>query len=265
MPNEVQHTQPQPTWISIAMRMRNGGPSRVTMLESLEKIGSFLLVMGGYAAINRLEAYLASKGLLWGHSPSTRFDDMIPFSPIWTYPYFTLWVGMVAPFFWIATHRYFRRMYLGYVGLLLVAYPIFWLYPTTIVRPNAPELVHFHDFLYASLLSGDAPFNLLPSLHNALSQFTAWSIWTLNRRAGAVAWVWAAATSLSTLPVKQHFIADVVTGSLLAFAAWYVTLRPLAKELDLGRDDHRSDRVFLIPLALQLLMFVVLYWQHASA
>jgi membrane-associated phospholipid phosphatase len=47
-------------------------------------------------------------------------------------------------------------------------------------------------------------------------------------RLGAVALVMATMLALSTLTTKQHFIADVAAGYLLAFAGRAIALRGLA-------------------------------------
>ena len=52
----------------------------------------------------------------------------------------------------------------------------------------------------------------------------------MHRGVGAVAGVWASLVGLSTLFTKQHYIADVIAGAFLAYAAYLVFLRSYPRE-----------------------------------
>ncbi len=73
----------------------------------------------------------------------------------------------------------------------------------------------------------DPPFNTWPSLHVAFSGLVTLVVarWLERRRSVVLLWVCWAAISISTLTVKQHFIWDVITGTLLALAYWQWKLR----------------------------------------
>ncbi|HEY6402922.1 MAG TPA: phosphatase PAP2 family protein, partial [Blastocatellia bacterium] len=70
---------------------------------------------------------------------------------------------------------------------------------------------------YRFLYSIDSAANCFPSLHVALAWLSALGLRDERRRAGALAMVWAALISISTLTTKQHYFADLVGGGALAF------------------------------------------------
>ena len=65
----------------------------------------------------------------------------------------------------------------------------------------------------------DRPGNVFPSLHVAQTSTLAFILYRDRPRLGAFTIFIAALLALSTLTTKQHFIADVISGYALAFAA----------------------------------------------
>jgi len=76
-------------------------------------------------------------------------------------------------------------------------------------------------FLYGA----DPPFNCFPSLHVAHSFVSALTSYRVNRRLGIASIVCASLVGISTLYTKQHYIADVIAGTLLACVAYAIFLR----------------------------------------
>ncbi len=74
-----------------------------------------------------------------------------------------------------------------------------------------------------------------------------------------MAGLWAALIALSTLFVKQHFVADVVGGALLAWGSWWLLLGRWLRTQGPESRAHRRWAVLLIPVVLQVLVYVAMY------
>ena len=112
----------------------------------------------------------------------------------------------------------YNRYFIAHLIGEAVCFLTFILLPTTFDRSEAMGTGLF-DRLLKLLYSIDSPDNLLPSIHCFLS----WLCWIGTRKNTHIP-KWYQYTSLaiaiaiciSTLTVKQHVIADLVTGVLLA-------------------------------------------------
>lgn len=159
----------------------------------------------------------------------TRLDDAIPFWPWTAWCYLPFYAGV----FIIAIAGFKRRalfnrallsvlivMTLGALGHVFVSaeYPRPVLYP-----PYAGISASF----MALVQRIDPPGNVFPSLHVAHTTMLSLLLIKDRPRLGLVALVMATALALSTLTTKQHFLADVVSGYLLAFFGRWIALRKL--------------------------------------
>jgi membrane-associated phospholipid phosphatase len=62
----------------------------------------------------------------------------------------------------------------------------------------------------------------------------------VHRGVGAVAGLWAALIGVSTLYTKQHYIVDVIAGTLVAYVAYLLFLRSYPREAVSERDRRRA-------------------------
>lgn len=173
-------------------------------------------------SIYNLGRYLSGAGV---HADlSTALDHAIPFVPWMILIYWGCYL------YWIANYclgvawdeRGERRMILAHFIGETVCFLTFVLYPTTMVRPQITG-----DDIWCRLVAltyaVDAADNLLPSIHC----FVSWLCWIGvrgNRRIPrwyqAASLVMTVAVCVSTLTVKQHVIADVAAGIILAEVSW---------------------------------------------
>lgn len=159
--------------------------------------------------------------------PLTVVDAWIPFLPWMLAPYLSLWVYVgVAP----GMLRNFRSLviYGLWAGALCVSgLALFYFWPTQI--PPLPVDTSAPGF---ALLQGiDAAGNACPSMHVAISVFTAvWIERTLSF-VGTPPWLrvlnglWLLAICVSTVAVRQHVALDVLGGVLLGGAFAWASLR----------------------------------------
>jgi membrane-associated phospholipid phosphatase len=157
----------------------------------------------------------------------TRLDDAIPFWPWTGWCYLPFYAGT----FIIAIAGFRRRwlfdrtvqavvlvMLVGALGHIFVPAE----YPRTVLHPPYGDL---SSAFLASVQRIDPPGNVFPSLH--VAHTTMLSLLLIKDRPilGRVALVMATMLALSTLTTKQHFIADVIAGYLLAFLGRAFALR----------------------------------------
>jgi membrane-associated phospholipid phosphatase len=76
-----------------------------------------------------------------------------------------------------------------------------------------------------SIYAADQPYNDFPSLHTSLSTIIAIHWWRLDRRIGIPAAIWTALIVASTVLVKQHYLADLAGGLLLAGVTSLIVMR----------------------------------------
>lgn len=159
----------------------------------------------------------------------TRLDDAIPFWPWTSWCYLPFY----AAIFIIAIIGFRRRllfnravaavlvvMAVGAMGHLFVGAE----YPRPILRAPYADL---SAAFMASVQRIDPPGNVFPSLHVAHTTMLS-SVLIRDRPVlGRVALVMATLLAISTLTTKQHFIADVVAGYILAFGGWAFATRKI--------------------------------------
>lgn len=167
---------------------------------------------------------------LLNHGPAvlnlrTPLDAALPVVPIFIIPYNSLepLIYFTLVVFLLCRTRIFQAACCAMITAWLVSYGFYFFLQTEVIRPvltASDTLTQMIRDVYAS----DNPFNDFPSLHTALSTIVAIHWFRVDRRLGLAAAVWVALIVASTVLIKQHYVADVVSGLLLAFgASWIYT------------------------------------------
>jgi|SRR5215831_3926602 len=186
-------------------------------------IGLALLQSAAYFGIGH--AHLARSTELL----RTHLDDVIPFWPwtAWCYlPFYAaIFVMAIVGF---RRRALFNRalaavvlvLTVGAMGHLFIGAE----YPRPIIHPPYPGL---SSAFLAAVQHIDPPGNVFPSLHVAHTSMLSLLLVRDRPVLGRVAVVMATLLALSTLTTKQHFVADVLAGYLLAFIGRAIALRGL--------------------------------------
>ena len=199
--------------------------SRMRELFVLKTVGTTVwiwLFFLGYFYLLRHPAYPVTM------MPLTALDHLIDFQPAALFPYLSLWVYVgVAP----GVQRGFRDLlvYGLWAGALCIAgLALFYFWPTQ-VPPLAVDVSGEPGF---RMLQGiDAAGNACPSMHVAISVFTAIWVDHVFRRIGvplwlrSVNWAWCLAIAWSTIATRQHVALDVYGGVLLGAVFAFASLR----------------------------------------
>ncbi len=193
----------------------------------------FLILVVFYIVLNTILYDWAGALYTQGFHLNTALDNIIPFAPAWAIFYIYLFYPLSA----------LTMAYFGFIGykegyalawalvLINVVADVFYIvFPVTTDIYRSALLASpmtgnpFAEAMYAHF-RGDPSFNCFPSLHAAVSTICAYA-WFRHARshpnvltkaiAIGVAII-ALGVVLSTLFVKQHYIADEIAGILLAW------------------------------------------------
>ncbi|HEX6097054.1 MAG TPA: phosphatase PAP2 family protein [Thermoanaerobaculia bacterium] len=160
------------------------------------------------------------------HVPELALDRAVPLQPVWALIYGAVYVFLILlPLFVVRQEPQIRRTLHAYLLVWLTAYVCFILYPTVASRPESVTGEGFAVWGLNALYSSDPPYNCFPSIHVAHSFVSAMTCRRVHRGLGNVTLACAALVGVSTLFTKQHYVADVLAGILLALVADALFLR----------------------------------------
>ena len=164
------------------------------------------------------------------HDMTSAFDLMVPFRPAWVSVYilsFPFWAVC-----YILTARentredWFRFVFDDMIAKALCGV-IFILFPTTNVRPDMDGRGIF-ECLMGLIYFLDPPLDLFPSIHCLVSLLS----WLGIRKCSSIPqWyrnftlIFAVMIFASTQFTKQHYLADVIGGVVIALGCYYLSRR----------------------------------------
>ena len=156
------------------------------------------------------------------HGPNSIFlqtplDRALPVVPIFAIPYVSLIpyivVSLIAFLFFRV--RVYRSAALTMIIVWFISYAFYFFLQSYIARPQITGTDPFSGMI-RSIYAADQPYNDFPSLHTSLSTIIAVHWWRVDRRIGVPAAIWTGLIVASTVLVKQHYVADVAGGLVLA-------------------------------------------------
>ncbi len=170
----------------------------------------------GYGALNRLIPI----AVCWDFGIS--LDRETPFVPEFIWPFCLAYAAVIIPSALVPSHRALIRTTVAFLVLISVSFLLFVLVPVTVPRPTfLPDTVA--GSLMRRLYLTDRPVCAFPSLHVSTMVLATAALFRVRPLFGWSFLPLAVAASLATLLVKQHVIADVLGGLVLALAVdWLV-------------------------------------------
>ena len=210
-----------------------GRSSRTSEAFAYIAANLFLLLVVFYILLNTIMYDWTGALYTRGFHLNTALDNLIPFAPAWAIFYLYLFYPLSAvTMAWFAFIEYKRGIALAFSLVLinLAADLVYIVFPVTTDIYREALLAHplvgnpFAAAMYGHYGS-DPSFNCFPSLHAAVSVicFYAWYRYACvkpNRITRAIAigmLVVTVGVVLSTLFVKQHYVADEIAGIILAW------------------------------------------------
>jgi len=184
--------------------------------RALAIMGVIVLHLAVYYTVTRINSNRPPEAL---HDPSIGLDDRIPLLG-WTwvfywaaYPYLTLGAGLV-----IASMRKpdYQRAIQAFIAITLIGGAVQLLYPVAAPWTSAAHAMQtrMHESAFTR------PYACLPSMHVAYSVITGFMGARVARSSG-LRWfhvLLAGAIAVSTLTLKEHYVADAVSGIALGLA-----------------------------------------------
>ncbi len=156
-------------------------------------------------------------------------DRSLPFVSPWMFAYGGVYTALLLPIFVVRDSVLFRRTALAYMFTLVCSYAVFLVFPVTTkgFRPEVPTLDTRVFWQWGAALNYtiDPPMNCFPSLHVGTMTLATLASWRADRKVGYVGGVVAVVIALSTMLVKQHYIADVLAGAGLAGVSYAIFIR----------------------------------------
>jgi len=229
----TQVARPPDTPSTPGLRTHDSGPSRprhdsVTpdLVTSPREAGSNTNTVLLAVFVALVFSYFAMAAATRGRTlfvPELALDRAIPLEPAWMPVYISLWVFSFLPL--VVVRGVARRgTILAYITTAIAAYVGFLMFPASAPRPDVVPGDGVLAWGLRTLYALDPPYNCFPSLHVAYSFLAAQSAYGAHRGFGVMALLWAVLVGISTLFIKQHYVADVVAGALLALAAYALVL-----------------------------------------
>ncbi len=207
-----------------------------------------------YWPINRITADAA------GYDMATAIDRATPLVPGWLYVYALLFVTGYVPILVVRDRALFRRIGAAVVGLEVCSFATFLLFPVRMtLRPEPPPVDSLATWGLNFAYWADEPVNCFPSLHVAAAALAALACWKADRLVALVGLILLVAVSASTMLVKQHYLADVVSATLLV-AFWYaVVIAPLDVS-DRTTEELRYPRWWLLAVPTLYAVLIAVFW-----
>lgn len=181
------------------------------------------LVLGLLAAIYTCLTALYpvfNKPLATTFSLFTPLDERIGFSPTWILPYISwyLFLPGVGFLLMFKAQKQCATTLLTMILGMLLSFLTYSLFQTTVPRPSSLG-ADFFTRLVRVIYSIDQPYNAFPSIHVLVTY--ALMLGTAKAqevKVGLKAVIWAVGwlIILSTVFVKQHVVADILSGLVLA-------------------------------------------------
>ncbi|MCG6856927.1 MAG: phosphatase PAP2 family protein [Salaquimonas sp.] len=169
----------------------------------------------------------AARSFEYRHSVATWLDAAIPFLPQFAIVYMGVNIMLFLPLFVIRDTARVLALAVTMAAEVAVAGVIYMVYPVeAAVTPqySGSAMLGMADTV-------NLTYNCFPSLHVALTVSTVWAMSPdLRPLPRALMWIATAMIAISTVLTKQHFVADAISGLLLAAIAMAFLFQPLVRK-----------------------------------
>ena len=143
----------------------------------------------------------------------TAWDRKIPYRPIFALVYFSTYIFVILPFFFLSDAQLFYTLLISIIAISIASSLIHAIVPSKIERVEEITFGGTSGWMLGLFQKTCKPYGNFPSMHVGLSiPVIAANFMALGPAAGFITLVWGILIALSTLFTKQHYIADVLAG-----------------------------------------------------
>jgi len=161
-----------------------------------------------------------------GTPVDTWLDQYVPFWPIWAVPYLLSIVWWATAILW----AYLKMedtlsvtFVSGWISACLIGYAFFIAYPTYMIRPEVTGS-GWAEWMIRFIYANDRTYNAFPSQHlwDTVIITLVWSRWKPKWRWPL--WGLTVIVGLSALFTGQHWVLDVIGGTLVGVVGYFIGL-----------------------------------------
>lgn len=202
------------------MDLEGGVHSNMTSRERLTKALLFfsilLYYMVGYFFVAQWTANRTDM-----HYIGMTFEKNIPLLPSLIFAYMLLFAFQAFAYLIIDELNFFKTLLKAFYLCVTIHFIIFMIFPVQnilrpVIDPDRGWAYFCVDFYYWL----DPPYNCFPSMHVSNTFLISFFLSQYKPKLSWVLYSLATLVSISVVLVKQHYIADVVAGYLVAWAVY---------------------------------------------
>ena len=163
-----------------------------------------------------------NRKLTGGFKMSIWIDDLIPIWSVWVLPYLIflpIWISGLVWAAWKMDEQLFRSFISACLFVLLSAALVYYFFPTYVKRPVLPG-GNWTTRILQMVYQNDGDYNAFPSGH--ISQTSLICLF-YGHLYPSLMWLWVGMVIVvifSTLFTRQHYLADLLVGPLIAWAGY---------------------------------------------
>lgn len=156
----------------------------------------------------------------------TSIDNLIPFNQYFIIPYlgWYLYVAIFLALICVLNGKTYFKLLISINMGMLICFLIYSIFPTHVPRPEI-----FGNDIFSNLVRGlykrDNPYNCFPSIHVLNSELVAIYVFKeekMNSVLKIISSSIAISIILATLFIKQHYVSDAVSATILAYFLYFI-------------------------------------------
>ena len=198
----------------------------MTLRQRIEKNLLFLAVTGYYlAGYFWINEFTAGRGDL--HSVALPYEGQLPFVPYFIFAYLLVFAYVSAAYLAVDDLAFFKKVVQSFLVCVTFHFIVFLLFPVEYtLRPTLEYAASWINKVVVFYYWMDLPYNSFPSMHISNVFLVSFLLNRYRPGWGKVLMPVACLVAISVVLVKQHYIADVVSGFFVGWGVFRLVFGP---------------------------------------